>query len=347
LCLSPDITYTATYTLNAAPAVTSNEPTDETVESCDFADQAAVDADFAAWVTAQTAAIAVGGGCDPQIDNDAPTAGPTHCDGGDITVTWTITDLCLSPDITYTATYTLNAAPPVVMDCPADREWLACQTQAAVDADFQDWLDDFGFSGGCNGFGTFDENYAAPDACGGSVTVTYIVTSDCEVDQECTRTYTIPTPPALSIACPSTVVEASCQDQAAIDAAFTVWLGTVSAVGGCDNNTVTNNNTGAPDACGGSVTVTFTATDNTCGLTSSCMATFTVTAAPDITITGVADFTTTECQTQAQVDQAFNDWLDDFGFSGGCPDATDSNSAENGNCPSFVVVQNNNKHCFS
>ena len=64
LCLNPDITYSATYTLDAAPAVTSNTPNDETVSSCDFADQAAVDTDFAAWLSDQTAAIGVGGSID-------------------------------------------------------------------------------------------------------------------------------------------------------------------------------------------------------------------------------------------------------------------------------------------
>ena len=119
LCLDPDITYSATYTLDAAPAVTATEPSDATASSCDFADQTAVDTDFATWVSDQTTAIGVGGGCSPSISNDAPTSGPTHCDGGDITVTWTITDLCLDPDITYTATYILDAAPAVEITCPS------------------------------------------------------------------------------------------------------------------------------------------------------------------------------------------------------------------------------------
>ena len=74
------------------PLVTSTAPSDTTVASCNFADQAAVDADFAAWVSAQTTAINVGGGCNPQISNNAPGSGPAHCTGGERTVTWTITD---------------------------------------------------------------------------------------------------------------------------------------------------------------------------------------------------------------------------------------------------------------
>jgi hypothetical protein len=260
-----------------------------------------------------------------------------------ITRTYTVTDECTnSASVTQTITI---SAPPVSLICPVDETYLACQTQGAVDANFADWLSTVSVSGGCNVTLT-NNSTGAPAACGGSVTVIFTVTSDCEAPVTCSATYTVPTPPALSIACPSAVVEASCQDQASINTAFTVWLGTVSAVGACDNNTVTNNNTGAPDACGGSVTVTFTATDNTCGLTSSCMATFTVTAAPDITITGVADFTTDECQTQQDVNTAFNLWLDGFSFSGGCNGVGINDLPITGNCADAATL-NSNSQCYA
>ena len=74
----------STFAVESPDAVTANTPNNETVSSCDFADQAAVDTDFAAWVSDQTAAIGVGGGCSPSIINDAPTSGPIHCAGGEI-----------------------------------------------------------------------------------------------------------------------------------------------------------------------------------------------------------------------------------------------------------------------
>ena len=108
-CLTTPIELTATYTVNAAPAVTNNNPADATVASCDFANQGAIDTDFADWVTNQTTAISLGGGCAPAITNDAPVAGPTICAGGNITVTWTITDACLTTPTELTATYIVTS----------------------------------------------------------------------------------------------------------------------------------------------------------------------------------------------------------------------------------------------
>ena len=129
---------TATYTVNAAPAVTNNNPADATVASCDFANQGAIDTDFADWVTNQTTAISLGGGCAPAITNDAPVAGPTICAGGNITVTWTITDACLTTPTELTATYTVTAAPAVTNNNPADATVASCDfaNQGAIDTDF-------------------------------------------------------------------------------------------------------------------------------------------------------------------------------------------------------------------
>ncbi|QQS29974.1 MAG: hypothetical protein IPM47_03205 [Sphingobacteriales bacterium] len=83
--------------------------------------------------------------------------------------------------------------------------------------------------------------------------------------------------PAVNLVCPINNTVGSCQTQAAVDAAFANWLATASAGGGCDG-VLTNNSSGAPSACGGSTTVTFTYT-STCGpLTTTCQATFTVAA---------------------------------------------------------------------
>ena len=52
------ITVDGIYTVTPAPAVTYTEPADATLAACTFADQAAVDAAIAAWVSQQQAAIA-------------------------------------------------------------------------------------------------------------------------------------------------------------------------------------------------------------------------------------------------------------------------------------------------
>ena len=63
--------------------------------TCDYTDQAALVQAISDWVTAQTSALNVQNGCAPVVTNDlASQTIPTLCDGGDVTVTWTITDLC-------------------------------------------------------------------------------------------------------------------------------------------------------------------------------------------------------------------------------------------------------------
>ena len=61
------------------------------------------------------------------------------------------------------------------------------------------------------------------------------------------------------LSCPINTTEMACQSQPAIDGAFASWLATATATGGCDG-VLTNDNTGAPSACGGTTTVTFTYT---------------------------------------------------------------------------------------
>jgi len=81
----------------------------------------------------------------------------------------------------------------------------------------------------------------------------------------------------MTLTCPPDTTEAPCQTQTAIDAAFSNWLATAVVSNGC-NPTVTNNATNAPDAAtGGTVMVTFTATDE-CSPALTCTATFTVEA---------------------------------------------------------------------
>lgn len=80
--------------------------------------------------------------------------------------------------------------------------------------------------------------------------------------------------PELVLTCPSNLSEAAFQSQDSIDAKFERWLSSVKITGGC-NASVSNNHTNAPNAFGGSTTVTFTATSS-CGPTVTCSATFTV-----------------------------------------------------------------------
>src|SRR5690625_6608842 len=69
-------------------------PENANEESCDYVDQAALDAAFAAWVDAQTAALNVSGGCETQMSNSSEEVSSAVLRvGKNWTLTWTISDL--------------------------------------------------------------------------------------------------------------------------------------------------------------------------------------------------------------------------------------------------------------
>ena len=168
---------------------------------------------------------------------------------------------------------------------------------------------------GCNGVLT-NNNSGAPDHCGGTASVTFTVTSDCEAPKTCVATFTVTNAPAVVLTCPSNVTEAACQTQTAINTKFTNWLATAMHSGGC-NSIRTNNNTGAPPACGGTASVTFTVTSD-CEAPKTCTASFAVTSAPAVVLTCPNNVTEAACQTQSQIDSKFTSWLATVSFSGGC-----------------------------
>ncbi|MBK7337314.1 MAG: hypothetical protein IPJ00_14620 [Saprospirales bacterium] len=70
-----------------------------------------------------------------------------------VTRTWTISD-GTNPAVSCNQTLQVNA-PPVALNCPADVNFT-CQTQSAINTAFANWLNSFGFTGGCNAMGSFD-----------------------------------------------------------------------------------------------------------------------------------------------------------------------------------------------
>ncbi|HNK51771.1 MAG TPA: hypothetical protein PKX75_22440, partial [Nitrospira sp.] len=271
-------------------------------------DQATIDSKFNAWKT--TASFT--GGCNGVLTNNSAAA-PNHC-GGTATVTFTVTSDCEAPK-TCNATFTVDPAPAVVITCPANVTEAACQDQSVIDSKFNAWKTTASFTGGCNGVLT-NNGASAPNHCGGTATVTFTVTSDCEAPKTCTATFTVNPAPAVVITCPANVTEVACQSQSTIDSKFTAWKATASFTGGC-NGVLTNNNPAAPSACGGVATATFTVTSD-CEAPKTCTATFTVTPAPAVVITCPAPVTEAACQTQSAIDGKFATWKTTASFTGGC-----------------------------
>ncbi|MFN8330411.1 MAG: hypothetical protein U0T81_04195 [Saprospiraceae bacterium] len=308
-------TCNATFTVDPAPPVVITCPANVTEAACQT--QSAIDAKFATWKT--TASFT--GGCNGVITNSGGTA-PNHC-GGNTTVTFTVTSDCEGPK-TCTATFTVDPAPPVVITCPANVTEAACQTQSAIDAKFATWKNTASFTGGCGAFMT-NSTGSAPNHCGGSTSITFTVTSDCEAPKTCTATFTVDPAPPVVITCPANVTEVACQDQATIDSKFNTWKTTASFTGGC-NGVLTNNSTSAPNHCGGTATVTFTVTSD-CEAPKTCTATFTVSPAPAVAITCPANVTEVACQDQSVIDSKFNAWKTTASFTGGCNGVLTNNGA--------------------
>ncbi|MBK9254944.1 MAG: HYR domain-containing protein [Saprospiraceae bacterium] len=208
-----------------------------------------------------------------------------------IDVTYTITPVGPSPRNCEGTPImvVVTVRPALMISCPDSETTGPCFGSS----DFGTWLSSFTFSGGFNATGGFDNSPTAPDNCGGSEEVTYIVSDDCGVELNCTRTFTILDAPAVVLTCPSNLTVAANLTQAAINTAFTDWINDASVSGGCGTSLVMNNAGAAPDRCvGGTVTVTFTVTSD-CEADVTCERTFTVPPSTlDAQISGMASICT-------------------------------------------------------
>ncbi|MBK8567218.1 MAG: hypothetical protein IPN76_28815 [Saprospiraceae bacterium] len=136
--------------------------------------------------------------------------------------------------------------------------------------------------------------------------MTFTYTSTCApLATTCQATFTVAAP-VVALTCPVNTTTPACQTQAAVDAAFANWLATATATGAC-GGVLTNNNNGAPPACGGSKTVTFTYTGTCAPLTTTCQATFTVASSP-LVLNAPVNQAEAACQTQVTIDAKYA-WL--------------------------------------
>ena len=328
-------TYSATFTINAADPVVVTEAVDADVDACDLADQAAAQTAFDNWL----ATASVSGGCTPTSTPDI-TAAPAYC-GGSVTVTWTIEDKCYTTT-QYSATFTINAADPVMVTEAVDADVDACDLadQAAAQTAFDNWLATASVSGGCTPTSTPDIN-AAPAYCGGSVTVTWTIEDKCYTTTQYSATFTINAadPVMVTEAVDADVDACDLADQAAAQTAFDNWLATASVSGGCTPTSTPDINA-APAYCGGSVTVTWTIEDK-CYTTTQYSATFTINAADPVVVTEAVDADVDACDLadQAAAQTAFDNWLATASVSGGCtPTSTPDINAAPAYCGGSVTV---------
>ncbi|TWO32872.1 T9SS type A sorting domain-containing protein [Seonamhaeicola sediminis] len=175
-------------------------PSDAMADSCTFADQDAVDAAYAQWITATTNAAvgSITGGCDPQGSIKSQDAAPALCEGGEATVVWTITDLCETFDVSATWKLTADEAP--VVTCPAtdegsDHIFLGCDPTLNGDGIPTNVVTEVPYSDDCDGNGMTDiyndgEGITFDDvACEYSLTRTFSYTDRCGKMDSCSITY--------------------------------------------------------------------------------------------------------------------------------------------------------------
>ena len=166
--------------------------------------------------------------------------------------------------------------------------------------------------------GVFENVAAGPH----TITAKENVLEGCEASTE----ILINAPPVVPVnaICPGDVNKNACdfvnQDQ--VNAEFAAWLAQFDANGGTGviTKTITGvPNLGAPNVCGGVVTVTIRAIDE-CFQEDTCTATFRINAAPLVVPINPGDRELEACDivNQAQLDAAIAAWLDAFDANGGC-----------------------------
>ncbi|MBT8221100.1 MAG: T9SS type A sorting domain-containing protein [Bacteroidia bacterium] len=295
-----------TYTTPPPPPVYLGCPSDKKIEAC--LNQTEVDNAFKDWVKD----VKWEGGCNSRLKVENAEA-PDFC-GGSTTVTWRVISDCETR--TCSATFSVDDASPVDLQVPANKVIAACTSPEEIEEEYIKWLRAPTFSGGCKPY-IMHNSTGAPDACGGSKTVTWMLLSNCEVGVEKSSTFTVL--PALTpvLKCPSNMTMPSCSTESEVSAAFASWISTVSLTGACPGVQLSNDNTGPPSACGGSTTVTWS-TDGC--VTETCSATFTVAEKTPVTgITIPEDITLMPCMTSDyKIDEMYNEWLESPTFTGGC-----------------------------
>ena len=99
-----------TFTVEDADELFVFAPGNDDLDACDFENQAALNEYFADWL----AGFYFDGGCDPQESGLEGHVAPDLCEGGTVTVNYSVDDLCDSESLTRT--FTLTPISPVAWD---------------------------------------------------------------------------------------------------------------------------------------------------------------------------------------------------------------------------------------
>ncbi|WP_143473229.1 T9SS type A sorting domain-containing protein [Flavilitoribacter nigricans] len=219
----------------------------------------------------------------------------------------------------------------MMLECPADVTVESCTTKEEIDTAFETFLDSFRFTGGCNAKGRFNGNYSAPDPCGGTVEVHYTVTQPCGITDTCSASFTVgicetgacdPCKDSCLItgrdtSCPGETLVYSMDLDGTCDAPNILWE--IEGNGTIVSTATSQVTVQAGEGCQGTFVLQGTYQCDGCP---DVVCTKTVEIVPqDLVPECPGDQTLDPCLTPEEIDAAFTQFLDGFGFSGGCSDA--------------------------
>ena len=312
--------HTSTFGWTQGLQVDVDGPADDETDACHYADDAALQGAYSAWL-GQFQTLENGCGNDGDFTTTPPAADMSICTSGSITLTYSADDGCTSDS--HTSTFSWTQGLQVDVDGPADDATLACAyaDDAALQGAYSAWLLDFEtLENGCGNDGDFTTTPPAADmsiCTSGSIILTYSADDGCTSDSH-TSTFSWTQGPQVDVDGPANDVTAACAyaDDATLQGAYTAWLGQFQTLeNGCGNDGDFTTTPPAADmsiCTSGSITLTYSADD---GCTSdSHTSTFGWTQGLQVDVDGPADDETVACHyaDDAALQLAYTTWLGQF-----------------------------------
>src|SRR5690606_15032981 len=177
----------ATFTVVPAEALVISDVQNADYDSCDFADQAALDAAFAAWI----GGFSVSGGCAPDSTDLSGLTAPDLCEGGSVNVTFNVTDLCQSGSDSATFRVIPDTERPVITP-PVVSNVCASDVPDSLTATWTDNCSDGGeitaypeLAGGDECSEVYEYTFNVTDACGNAAEEVVTIEREIELVDNC------------------------------------------------------------------------------------------------------------------------------------------------------------------
>jgi hypothetical protein len=251
------ITHVQTITVDPAPEAAFVDPPADDQLSCEEAQTYAATPSTLNYTNGATDACLIEGQVEGVID-----ANFDEC-GGAITQTWTFTDNC-SRTITHVQTITVEPSPEADWTGPPADTTLSCEEAQAYAATPLPLSYTNGATAACliegQVEGVIDANF---DECGGAITQTWTFTDDCERTITHVQTITVEPAPEAAFVDPPADDQLSCEEAQTYAATPSTLSYTNGATAAC---LIEGQVEGVIDAnfdeCGGTITQTWTFTDD-------------------------------------------------------------------------------------